>query len=233
MIACPICSRENNDLAVICVQCGGYLQSRVPTLDLFPTMWQIIESPTRATKKIALAEHKNYSFILSAFVGIAVVYALLWLFNLGERFDNLMYLLFTGILLGPGIGITFLLLLSFVLYFVSRLLKGEVAFKNIYAVTTYAFVPIIFSLVFVFPIEIMTFGLFFFASNPSPLIIKPFSYIVMTGFNGLTALWSFVLLVLGLRTANNFSLWKSILATLLSLGVFLAFVVFVVKNIAQ
>ena len=62
MITCSICGVQNDELAVLCSSCKSYLQSKVDSLNLFATIWQLIENPRAAFKKIVLARHKNYVF---------------------------------------------------------------------------------------------------------------------------------------------------------------------------
>ena len=45
MISCSVCAHPNDDLDTVCVQCGSFIQDRIPNLDFFSTMWQVVESP--------------------------------------------------------------------------------------------------------------------------------------------------------------------------------------------
>jgi hypothetical protein len=64
-------------------------------------------------------------------------------------------------------------------------------------------IPAILSAVFILPIEFLTFGIYFFTSNPSPYTIKPASYILLLCLDGLFALWSIVLLFIGIKVLLN------------------------------
>ena len=219
MIQCPNCGVENGDLAVICLRCGGFLQARVPTLDLFSTVWQTIESPGRAMRRIALAVHKNYAIFLSASYGISLAFFFLWLLNVGETFENLLYLIFAGIVMGPILGIVHVSLICLVGVLVGRFLGVHMQFVNLLGVAAYATVPVILSLVFIFPIELMTFGLFMFALNPSPFVIKPAPYVIFLILDGATVLWSVLLFFVGVRTIGNLRPMRAALVVILAVGV--------------
>src|SRR6059036_2490374 len=107
MITCSVCGQQNNELAVLCTSCQSYLQSKVENLNLFETIWQLIESPRSAFKRIVLAKHKNYVFVLSSLLGISMAFAMFWLKNLGPQFTNLPTLIGSGGFLGVPLGLTF------------------------------------------------------------------------------------------------------------------------------
>ena len=218
MILCPNCGIENGDLTVICKNCGGFLQGRIPTLDLFSTMWQIIDAPARGMKRVALAVHKNYVLLLSSLYGIGLAFFLMWYLALGERFDNIMFLSFAGLLVGPLIGIVHLCLAGIIGALVARIFGKQLRFIDVLAVVAYATLPIILGLVFILPIEIMTFGIYLFSHNPSPMVIRPVSYIVLMILDSLTILWSMVLFVIGIRTLGIAKIWRSALIVLLTVG---------------
>lgn len=205
MIRCSVCGHENDDLAVICVSCKSYLQSKVDTLDLFQTFWALILSPRATFRRIVLSKHKNYVFLLSALFGMALAFTILWFKNLGHLFPNLIILLLTGTIAGPLIGIAFVFLFSAVMLALGRLLGGTASSRNTFGVVAYASAPIILTLIFVFPIEIAIFGLDFFGNNPSPLVIKPFVYVALIGFDVLAVVWAWFLLVEGAIVANGFT----------------------------
>jgi len=212
MIRCTVCGTDNDDLAVLCRSCKSYLQTKVDTLDLFGTIWLLIEAPRRAMKRIVLARYKNYVYFLSALFGISFVYTAMWYRNLGKMYPDLFVLLVGGLLIGPLVGILFVLLSSIVLSAFSRLLGGKATRRNTFAVVAYSTVPIVFSLVFVLPVEVGVFGLSFFDNNPSPLVLKPVEYVVLIGLDILAVVWSWILLVEGIVIANGFTRMKSAMA---------------------
>jgi hypothetical protein len=203
MITCQVCGTENDDLSVVCRSCKSYVQGKVDTLNLFETMWGLIESPSRTFKKIALARSKNYVLPLAAICGIAAVYAVFWAVQIGRTIEGLVSILGIGFGIGLPAGILGLLLLSMVLRAAARALGGTGTLKNVFAVCAYASTPILLSLVVVFPVEIALFGIYLFDRNPSPMVLKPVPYIVLAVIDGLALLWAFLLLGIGLRVATG------------------------------
>jgi hypothetical protein len=231
MIQCPNCGVENGDLVIVCLRCGSFLQARVPTLDLFDTIWQLIESPRKAMRRIALAVHKNYAIFLASFYGIGLAFFLLWILDLGEVFNNLLYLLFTAILIGPALGIIHIFLTSLIGVLTGRLLGTRMQFSNVLGVAAYATIPVNLSIVFVLPIELMTFGLFMFAQNPSPFVIKPIPYIIFMILDGLAILWSLGLFVMGARTISNLRFLGAAFCVVVSTGLSLFLIIELVRLI--
>jgi hypothetical protein len=214
MIACPVCGAQNDDFGMTCVACKSYLQSRVVNINLFETVWWLIESPRSAFKKIVLAEHKNYEFFLSSMLGISLVYTVFWLKNLGHLFPNVIALAGAGLLIGPLLGVLFVLVLSLTTVALGRVFGGKATLRTMFAVIAYAATPIAISLVVVFPLEIAVFGIYFFGSNPPPIVINPIAYVGLLGFDSIACLWSWILLLEGTIVANGFSRATSLLVIL-------------------
>ncbi|HUI08810.1 MAG TPA: YIP1 family protein [Bacteroidota bacterium] len=170
-----------------------------------------MESPRAAFRRIALARNKNYVIVLSSLLGIAGVYAVIWLRALGPRFPNLAFLVGAGILAGPPLGIVLVLLLSVLVHRLGRLLGGRGTYRNVRAVVAYAAVPVVYSLVIVFPVEIALFGTYFFSNNPPPLVINPAAYVVLLGMDGAALLWSLALLVEATVVVNGFGRGKALI----------------------
>jgi hypothetical protein len=217
MIQCSVCGTDNDDLAVLCRSCKSYLQTKVDTLDLFGTIWMLIEAPRHAMKRIVMARYKNYVYFLTALFGISLLYTVMWYRNLGKVFNDLFILLLGGLIAGPVVGIVSALLMSVVLSLFARMLGGKATVRNTFAVVAYSAVPIVFSLFFVLPVEVAVFGLSFFDNNPSPLVLKPVEYVVLIGLDVLATLWSWFLLIEGIVVANGFTRARSAVAGLVVL----------------
>jgi hypothetical protein len=226
MILCAVCQTENDKYAMICKKCGGFLQNRVPNLDLFDTLWRISENPQEAFRLIMLAEHKNYALFLYALHGISIVFFGIWYLRMGERFDNVLLLIFWALLIGVPLGIALCPIVSSFHWKLSVLLGGKASFRTSMGITSYALAPIILSLLLLLPIELMTFGMYLFTFNPHPLAIKPISYIVLIGLNAVMILWAFILLILGTKVGNQISLWKSVLIITFLYGLGISSVIF-------
>jgi len=218
MIRCPVCGHENGDFETVCASCKSYLQSKVDTLDLFSSIWGLIHSPRAAFRRIVLSRHKNYVVLLTALLGMAILYSVLWFRNMGRLFSNLFTVLLSGVVAGPPVGLAFAALFTIVMVRLGHLLGGKTTFRGMYAVVAYASVPILLTLVFVFPVEVAIFGLYLFDNNPPPLVINPVLYITLLGLDGLGVLWAWLLLIEGSIIANGFSRGRSVM---LALGVFL------------
>jgi hypothetical protein len=198
---------------------------KVDNLNLFETLWSLMETPRAAFRRIALARHKNYVILLSCLLGIAFVYSLIWFRSLGTRFPNFALLMGAGLIIGPFAGVLFTFLFSLLVHRVGRLLGGTGSYRNVRAATVYASVPIVYSLVLVFPIEIAVFGPYFFSDNPPPLVINPVAYIFLLGLDGAAIVWSLVLLIEGTVVVNGLSRGKAmvlaaIMVSLMSLAVY-------------
>jgi hypothetical protein len=215
MRACTVCGTENDDLAVVCSSCKSFLQAKVDNLNLFETLWGLMESPRTTFRKIALARHKNYAVLLSSLLGISLAYTLFWFRTMGPSFASLATLVGAGILLGPFLGVAFVFLFAGLMHRLAKIVGGNGTFRNTYAVASYAGAPIVYSLVFVFPIEIAIFGMYFFANNPPPLVISPVIYLVLLGMSFATFLWSLVLLIEGTIVAHQLSRGRAVLLSLL------------------
>lgn len=219
MIACPVCGQQNDDLAILCTSCRGYLQSKVDNLNLFETIWRLMEGPKGAFKRIVLSTHKNYVYLLSCLLGISMTFGYFWLRNAGSEFGNVLALVAAGGLIGVGVGILFSVVLSFVLVRFIRLLGGKATVRNTMAVIAYSSVPIALSLVFVFPLEIAIFGTDFFGTNPPPIVINPAVYIALLAFDAAAVIWALVLLYHGVAVLTGFRRVKSIVVTLTAAAV--------------
>ncbi|MBE2281258.1 MAG: hypothetical protein IAE91_12770, partial [Ignavibacteriaceae bacterium] len=75
--------------------------------------------------------------------------------------------------------------------------------KDYLSIISYSLVPLCISAVLLIPLEFIVFGEHFFSLNPSPIEIKPlFVYVFLaleTGF----ILWSFFLLIIGVKTVTS------------------------------
>ncbi len=225
MISCSVCAQPNDDLDTVCVRCGSFLQDRIPNLDFFSTLWQLVESPKEAFHKIIIAEHKNYVLFLMTFLGIAVSFMLLWARHAGNEFDNLIYLLLLGCVLGAGIALPVGGLMAVTAHLLLKLFGGRGVMKNTYAVFGWSLTPIMLSVSIVLPIELASIGLRLFSTNPSPMDVKPVVYLVLTFFDLFAVLWSINLARVGLSIAHKISGWKT-LEVVVSVCLFFTFALY-------
>jgi hypothetical protein len=227
MIQCPVCHEENDEFATTCSQCKGFIQDRVPNLNLFETGWTVLESPHKAFRTITLAEHKNYVLFLFTLFGISLSFTGFWLLRLGRYFENLLDLIGSAVGAGIILGLVVAGLLTLAYHGIARLLGGRSGFRSSLGLLAYSLTPIALTLFVILPIELLTFGMYMFTANPHPYSIKPVSYVLMIGFDSVVALWSVLLAVLATRIGHQMSTSKSILVVFgtiafLSVALFLA-----------
>lgn len=203
MIECKVCGAQNSDLALTCTQCKSFLQAKVDTLDLFATAWAVIESPARAFKRVVLAKRKNYVFFLSVILGMGAALTAASFHNLGPALGGLPGVVGAVILGGIVMGMVGVPLVASILVAMARLLGGAGGIRPVMAVIAYASVPVLAILIVVVPIKLAIFGQYLFDHNPSPMVLAPGLYLVLTGLEGLGALWSLALMAVGLSVATG------------------------------
>lgn len=221
MITCPVCHFENDNYATVCSTCKGFLQNRIPNLNLFETAWGIIESPRSTFHNITLAEHKNYSFFLFVLFGICLSFTSFWYLRLGNRFESLMELLPWAFGVGVLSGLVLALLLTTVYHFGAKAFGGKTGIRSSLGLLSYSLVPMVATLFFVLPVELLTFGMYLFTSNPHPYTIKPFSYVALVSFDIGVSLWSIGLAVVATSVGHQISTVKSVfvvIGTIVVLG---------------
>ncbi|HXF99532.1 MAG TPA: Yip1 family protein [Bacteroidota bacterium] len=205
MIPCPVCGTTNDELQTVCVQCGSFLQGRVDALNLFETVWGLVESPHRTFKKIVLSKHKNYVLLLSVLFGIGLMFDIFWAKRLGDVIGNLLTLTGLALIVGPLAGIVTTFLVSLALQVSTRLWDGRATLRNMYAACSYALSPMAVSLFVVVPLEIAAFGVHFFGTNPPPMLIKPTAYVLILVLKAVFTVYAVYLLVAGTMAANGFA----------------------------
>ncbi len=212
MNTCPICQRDNHHLAVTCANCGSFLQGRIENLDLFSTLGHLIESPFKTFHSIAIARHKNYVFLLSAVAGIPVVFTLFWIIHAGEYATSFLNLLIAGFATGPAVGLTVVSFIALLLTLMSRIIRSRISFYNSIAVVAYSCTPVIYIFIFVFPVIFLTFGIYFFTLNPSPALLRPFSYYLLLILYYCLSAWALVLFLFGIKVASGAGWRRALLA---------------------
>ena len=210
MIICSVCGQENDELRLICSKCKSFLQGRVDALNLFETMWGLIETPQATFKRIVLARHKNYVWFLSFLFGIGLVFDVAWYKSLGGFFPSLIALIGTAFAIGPFIGVLVVLFLGVVFQQITRAMSGNATLRNVFSVIAYAAFPSAVVLVFIVPLEIAIFGSDFYGTNPPPMVIKPLEYTVLVALRGMAGLYATYLLIEGMMAATGFHRKKTL-----------------------
>ena len=229
MITCPVCRTQNHHLNVVCVSCGGFVQGRVDNLDLFSTIWKLIENPRAAFLSISLARYKNYSTIVPSVAGIGLVFAFFWFIKAGDHTSSAFNLLSGGTVAGPPVGVILIATMTTLAGIVLRISGIPVRFRNLYAVLAYSLVPVVLSVFFVLPLEIFTFGRYFFSLNPPPWLLKPVSYYLFVSLGYIVAAWTIYLAVTGLKVLLNCR-WIVSAGIVTGLGAFLLLVAWIARS---
>jgi hypothetical protein len=82
-------------------------------------------------------------------------------------------------------------------------------FQDFYAVNVYSFIPYLFGLIFIFPVELIVLGGDIFSNNPYSFQIKPLISYILIGVELITIIWSFFLIfksILVVSEKKNFSI---------------------------
>jgi len=203
MIECRVCGAANSDLALTCAKCKSFLQAKVEALDLFATAWGIIESPARTFKRVVLSRRKNYVVLLCVLMGMGAAFTAASYHNLGPALKGFPGLGGAVIVGGSALGLLGVPLAALVTVATARLLGGRAGFRAITGVIAYASVPVLSILIAVVLIKLAIFGRYLFDHNPSPMVIAPGLYLVLTGLEGVAVLWSLGLLAVGMRVATG------------------------------
>ena len=233
MITCKVCNTENDEYAIVCATCKSYIQNRIANLDFFQMVWKVIETPRQAFHDITLAEHKNYSLLLFSLFGVALSLTGFWYFKLGSRFDTLLDVL--AVAVGVGIFVGFLCagLFTVVFEITMRVMKGKGHFRGSFGVLAYATTPVSLSLVMILPIELLTFGMYLFTSNPDPYSMKPGLFIALVSFDALVGLWTFILSVIATSVSKQISMAKSFVAMLATATISLGILFILAKDLVR
>lgn len=227
MIKCTVCLAENDDFSTTCIKCKAFLQDRVPNLNLFETSWQVIESPSKAFRKIALAEHKNYVLFLFSMLGVSLAFTVFWYLRLGTRFESLLDLIPAAVGIGVVLGLVSSVVVTGVYHLLAKMMGGMTGFRGSLGVLGYSMTPVAFSLILILPIELLTFGMYLFTSNPHPYVMKPVSYVLLIGFDAVIAAWTLSLAVVGTRVGHQLNAMKSMIVVFVTLGLFIGGMFFV------
>ncbi len=233
MILCKVCNTENDEFATVCRSCKSFIQNRITNLDFFDTVWKVLESPRKAFHDIALAEHKNYSLLLFSLFGVGLSLTGFWYFRLGSRFVSLLDLLAEAALIGVGFGLLAAVLFTCVFHGMARVVGGKGTFRDTLATVAYSTTPLSITLFLVLPVELLTFGMYLFTSNPDPYSIKPASFVVLVAFDSAMGLWSFILFVVGATVSKQISTLKSLVSALATTLICLGALFLLAKSLLQ
>jgi hypothetical protein len=190
---CKKCNHINPPYKHICEGCKSFLRERVVNLDLWDTILKIIEEPSIAFKQIIFAEHKNFIILLSFLLGFKnlITSRFLSVPQLGLNGATTSFII--SLILSVMISIVPVLILSAAQINIYKKKGIRLRIKDIYSVNVYAFIPYIFGLFFIFPIELTVLGGDVFSNNPYSFQIKPAISYLLIGIEAIVLVWSFIL----------------------------------------
>ncbi len=188
------------------------------------TMWT---QPRSTIRSLINTDPKRSIFWLST---IYILQTLLFMANYNSLGLNYHFalILIIAIVLSPFIGAIWLYLFGWILYFTGRWLKGQASMMHLRCVLAWSKIPILINLAMWFILLVFSANYVFiqFSSGPSLFFINLISII--------SGVWSLVLLILGLREAQNFSVGRAIGNWVLFLvfGILFSFAITMVLNMA-
>ena len=222
-IKCENCNSENDFYNLNCKSCSALLRDKFPNIDLFSTIWHLIETPTNALKKIIFAEHKNY---LTFLVVLLILKLLFISFFLQSVFiEPIDYQNNLSLNYGIGFASFIIIILFYPLIIKSALINNSVAtrYKDNLAVLVYSHIPLIIFLFIMLPIEFALFGKYWLFSNPSPFMIKETAAYAFSFMEVLVFIWSLLLFGMAIKIQSNskkFAILYTLLYTFILSGFF-------------
>ena len=210
---CKKCNHINPAYKNICTECKSYLRERVVNIDLWNTIQLIIEDPAQAFKQIIFAEHKNFIFFIIFFIAIKnlLITRFLSVPALGANgvTTSFIFSLVLIILITIFLGASFTLL-QIIIYNKKDI---KLRFQDLYAVNVYSFIPYLFGLVFIFPVELIVLGGDIFSNNPYSFEIKPLITYILIGCEFVTIIWSFFLILKSILTISRNRIYSIIMTS--------------------
>lgn len=210
VVICNNCKTENPFYNLNCNKCNAFLRSKIVNIDLWDTLWKILESPIKTCEQIIQADHKNFVTTILILVGIKIGIGFLTISNALFLFDTEIENSFGFIILVAVCFISSLIIISSLATVVNKLFGLTNRFKDNLALYSYSFLPIVLTLFVLTPIQIALYGTYWFTFNPSPLFIKPTATTVLILIESLFLIWSFFLIII-----SNYSQSKNIIYSIL------------------
>lgn len=183
-----------------CDSCGAYVRDRVPALDLFATLWGMLESPGATLLRIGRSEQKNYTHLLFALVGPLLFASVLFASRIGDTTMPFGLALFGVVVGGPLAGLLLLPVAALWLRLLLRLLHGiRLRYRDAASVLAWSLTPMMWASVILLPLMLGVFGILLFSTNPPPWDVLPLPFWALGVLSALSVPWSMILLPLGFR----------------------------------
>ncbi len=203
MVICPHCGTENPFYKYTCSNCKAYLRDRVFNLDLWQMIGMIIESPVKAFNRVIQSEHKNFILLIIVLFSVKIFInaRFVSIVNFGD--SSLRINLLPGLLISVAAGILIVWIFTFILFLLNKASGLKTRIRDNNAVLIYSLIPYSFTLLILFPIELIIFGQYLFSNNPSPFILKPGISYTLMAFEGIFILWGIFLSISGIYSLSR------------------------------
>jgi hypothetical protein len=210
---CSKCNHINPPYKNTCEVCKSYLRERVVNIDLWKTIFQLIEEPKLSFRNIVYAEHKNFILFLLFFISIKNLILTRFIsvpqLGLNGAYTSFIVSLFLSIL-------STMIIVSAITSIQSLIYKKQnilLRFVDVFALNTYNLFPFLVGIFILFPIELVVLGGDIFSNNPYPFEIKPTITYLLIGFEVITIIFSLILFFKSVLIARI----KTVIAIILTL----------------
>jgi hypothetical protein len=211
-VICNNCQTENPFYKSICENCKSYIRDRVYNIDLGNIIVRLIDSPTSGFRNIIFSEHKNFLVFLillsvlkfeidSLFISLFFKKEIISLGNFAVGYLGLVLIL-TAVFL----------LFSYIVTILNKKIGYETRLLDNFSIYFYSFLPHIFALIVLFPLELVMFGEYLFSTNPSPFAIKEFIAYTLLILEILIVIWSLFLTLMANYTQTKNVLYSVIIS---------------------
>jgi hypothetical protein len=194
-VVCGACGAKNSLLALRCDACGAYLRDRVPALDLFATLWGILESPRTTFLRIARSEQKNYTHVLFAGTGPVLVAAVFAAMKAGDAGVSFAELLAGIVFAAPVVGLLHGIFAALLLKLLFRFRKIRLRYRDAAAGLAWALSPLFWLSALILPLQLGLFGQTLFSENPAAWNVQPLPYWLLATVYAAAVIWTVVLLL--------------------------------------
>ena len=214
---CRNCNAENPFYALICKKCNSFLRRKISNIDLWETTWQLFDAPVKAAEKIIQSDTKNFLIMLLLFISIKYSINAVIMHNACNEKGMSFGFINEGLLFGGVPIIMLLIVFSFSITLLNKVFGIANRFRDNLSIYTYSFIPQLFGLVVLTPIQFALFGEYWFIFNPSPFIIKPMAAYVLFIIEGFLFLWSSILFITSTYSQTRNKKYSIVIGVMLTL----------------
>lgn len=211
-LVCSKCQTENPFYGLICTNCKSYLRERINNLDLWEILARLVDNPISAFKKIIQSEHKNFITFILFFTSLKLFIDARFLSLTFHKGEGLWNNLLTGFLIVLFALVILVLIFSAALKYINEMMNLKTRIRDNSAILIYSFIPYIFALFILLPLELVIFGGSLFSNNPSPFVIKNTLAYTFAILEGLCVLWTAALSILAMYSQSRSIIYSIISA---------------------